>query len=357
MEALLSTYGIEFAPFKRMIELSSAVLAGGAALACYLKQESIEPGYEPNDLDIFLPGVQEPTRDDDERAIGAYRIRPLEAVAAELTAMGFNENDKFRGSSAQAGAYYSSIKKLQRVVSFNNAAGKEIQVIVVNTSNMRRYMKDNFDLSACISWWDSDTDTFKTADPYHTKQKMIYPMNPNLTDARLKARVEARCGKYAARGFTVIKKPSPVLKVRDNRGDDLGHVKFNDLMTTEGVPVRGFLRESVWNIILIVDKQFYAFDRQVLMGLMDKQKSPVDGRIGYVYDTPTGQSITTYAYWNLQYADYSIYELTPDYAVTAADQKVKSLFSLTAFTVRQWACGLPGEKMSPPARPLEKKDL
>jgi hypothetical protein len=93
------------------------------------------------------------------------------------------------------------------------------------------------------------------------------------------------------------------------------------------------------------------------MGLMDKQKSPVDGRIGYVYDTPTGQSITTYAYWNLQYADYSIYELTPDYAVTAADQKVKSLFSLTAFTVRQWACGLPGEKMSPPARPLEKKDL
>jgi hypothetical protein len=355
MDSMLSSYGIDAPAFTEMATYNGAIVAGSFALAGYLKQEGIDHNFEPNDMDIFLPGRQEPVCNDDATLVDppTFRIRPLERVTAFLHTQGYTENNKFSKSVASEG-YYKTINKLQRVVSFNNKSGKEIQVIVVNTHDMIGHMITDFDLSCCVTWWSSDMSGFHTYSCQTKEKKMFFMHEPH--NAIAAAKMYERAKKYEARGFTLIDKPCPKHTRADKR-QELDAAKFNglaarDIFGTDNLPVRGWLAASDWNIILKLGEQFYAFNRKALMDSMAKCQTPVDGRIGVLYDTPMNQSITTTAYCSLRYADHSIYELTPAYSVKVG-QKVKSLYTLTAYTVKQWANRADGKKMSPaPYRPV-----
>lgn len=350
---MLTIYGINAPAFTEMAAYSGAIVAGSFALAGYLKQEGMDPGFEPNDMDIFLPGRQEPVCNDDGTLVDppTFRIHSLERVTAFLHTQGYTENNKFSKSTASE-AYYKTINKLQRVVSFNNKSGKEIQVIVVNTQDMIGHMISDFDLSCCVTWWSSDMTGFHTYNTQTKEKKMSFMHEPRNAIAAVK--MAARAKKYEARGFTLVKKRCPKHTRADKR-QELDAAKFNglaacDIFGTDNLPVRGWLAASDWNIILKVEEQFYAFDRKVLMDTMAECQTPVDGRIGVLYDTPMNQSITTTAYYSLRYADHSIYELTPSYSINVG-QKVKSLYTLTAYTVKQWANKVDDKKISPP-RPV-----
>ncbi len=348
---MLTSYGIDAAAFTSQIQATRAVVAGSFALAGYLRQVGLEPGFEPADMDIFLPGRAVQALNDDGSPVEppAWRIHALEGWAAFLATQGFTENNKFGKSVTEAGEYSKSIAKLQRVVSFDNGAGKEIQIIVVNTYDIVRHMITDFDLSCCVTWWMGDTVGFH-AYASQTKEKKMFLMHEPRTDAE-KAKMDGRIKKYEARGFTFIRPICPK-RTRADKRDCLVDTKFDglkacDIFTMDDVAVRDWLAASDWNIVLKAGEQFYAFDRKVLMDLMAKHQTPIDGRIGVLYDTPLNQSITTTAYWGLRYSDYSIYELKPAYTVTIG-QKVKSIYTLTGFTTGAWAGGAAGESWGPP---------
>ena len=351
MESLLTSYNIEFKAFKGMINKLQAVVAGSSALAHYLKQEGVDPGFEPNDLDIFLRGYSEISL---VRGGAVRRIRSLEVATAELLKLGFKQNDKFGAVENEEG-YYSSIRKLEKVISFNNDAGKEIQVIIINTGDIKKHIESEFDISACISYWNSEKNTFETFDPYYTKRKEIYMMKEPSDDPKIQAKDRMRLEKYAARGFKIIEGPCPFVDMRDTR-DQLPHEKFEgidvmDIFTLDEMSIRDYLQRSDWNIVIKSGESYYAFQRKALMDYMKKKESNI-GRIGTVYETPFNQCITLEGYHQLRYADYSIYELKSAYSVPTYGGRVKSMFHLGCYSVKDWIDGKEGGLVQMPPQHL-----
>ena len=357
MNALISSYGIDFQAFQLTLSQVRGIVAGSSALAAYLKQEGIEPGYEPNDIDIFVPGHLEPVRDArGYRVAGQFMIRSLKTMKDFLAPYGFTENDKFGpiDGPIEPNTYSESLNRIQKVTSFTNACGKEVQVIVIDSYNLIDHISKDFDISACITWYDVSSNTFKTFDPDATKRKEMYLMHtPNIDE--LHEKNKARLEKYISRGFKLIEKPCPFVDGRDPR-DQLTHKKFEDIevidiFTLDEMPLIDYLQKTSWNIVLKAGETYYGFERKALMDYM-KTKSSNIGRIGTVYETPFNQCITSEGYHQLRYADYSIYELKSAYSVPTYGGRVKSLFHLGCYSVKDWIDGKEGGLVQMPPQHL-----
>ncbi len=343
-------YDIDGAALTAHVASLNGLIAGSFALAGYLKQEGIDPGFEPNDIDIFLPGKLELLRNDDGTIIKPlkFRIRSLNRMAVFLNSYGYTENNKFDKFKTAPIDYYNAITKVRHVVSFNNKNGREIQIIVIKSDDILEHIKKDFDLSCCISYWHPDMGAFVTMSPL-TKEKKMYPPAIPPDYAVENAKLEQRIKKYQGRGFILVKGLCPRYTKTDVR-ETLADTKFDgltahDILTMEDVSIRDFLAVSDWNIILKTGEQFYAFERDMLMKLMAKSQTWVDAVLDNIYDTPFHQSITTHAYCSLKFSDHTIYELTPAYSTRVKD-KTKSLYTLTAYTVKEWVDGAVGEKMA-----------
>ena len=344
MESLITSYGINFQAFQTAIKSVNGIVAGSSALAEYLKQEGIDPGFQPNDLDIFIPCFKKPMFDArGYRITGKYEIKSLNRMKEFLAVYGFNENNKFGTLDEPTQGYYQSLKRIEKVTSFYNADKKEIQVIVIVKQNLIDYISKDFDLSACISWWDDSTNTFKTLNPDTTKRKEMYLMRIADTD-ELHAKNKARAEKYQARGFKLIDKPCPFVDARDPR-DLLSDKKFDgievtDIFTLDECFIRDYLNKSEWNIVIKAGEAYYGFHRKALMDYLSSKTVSLP-RIGKFYETPFNQCISLEAYNQFRYSDYSIYELKSAYSVETY-RRPKSLFHLNCYSVKEWIDGSAG---------------
>jgi hypothetical protein len=358
MDSLIQAYGIDFEAFRWALKEHNGLVAGSFALAGFLKQEGLEPGFEPNDMDIFLHGAPIIMYNDDGSLTEPVRARipELESFAAFLKQYEFSPTTSHATTEAE---YYRALKSIYRVVSFRNAGGKIIQVIMVRPHNVVAHIANEFDLTCCACWWNPSVNTFVSRWSASTKRrKMFYTRQPR--DERDAAKLAARAKKYEERGFTLDRMPCAVHTKADGR-EELSASKFDgltahDILTMEDVPVRDFLGKSRWNIVLKAGDQLYAFDREPLMKLMAKSQTKVNWDVGIVYQTPFNQSITTTAYWNLRFADYSIYELKPAYPITAGT-KIVSMYTVYAYTIKEWVDGTEGKKMGPPAPPISPPSI
>jgi hypothetical protein len=357
MEDLITSYGIEFIPFKLTLKQACGTVTGSSALAAYLKQEGIEPGFKPNDLDIFVPGHLQHAIDSRGHPVaGQFEIRTLKLMKNFLVQYGFTENDKFNSNVDQGDddTYYSTIKRIQKVTSFTNKDNMEIQVIVIDTYDIVNHITAEFDISACVSWYDSNDNRFMTLNPYTTKRKEMYYLHSETDEKRL-AKTLVRAVKYGDRGFKLIDKPCPFIDMRDTR-DQLSHKKFDnieamDIFTLDEMPIRDYLQKSEWNIVLKAGETYYAFERRALMDYMKKKATNI-GRIGQVCETPFNQCITLEGYHQLTYADYSIYELKHAYSVPTYGGRVKSLFNLGCYSINDWIAGTEGGLVQMPPEHL-----
>jgi hypothetical protein len=353
MEEFITSYGINFEHFRSAMDVESVLVAGSVALAGFLKQEGIDPGFQPNDLDIFIYGCPAPFTDSDGKVVrGKYKLRMLEVVMDLMQEWGFKANDKFAGDGRD-NTYMLGLNRIQKILSFTNGAGKEIQVIVLNNPVILDYIETNFDLSACASWWNPKTNTFETFDPYYTRRKEIYIMRDSTNeDRRLKDM--ARIEKYVARGFKHIDIPCPYIDKPDARIIADSITKFDnltayDIFTLEDIPLKSFIEGSSWNIVLKSGDNYYAFNRKQLQEYMLKTCSFMESTGESFFDTPFNQSINIKSYCSLIYSDFTIYELKSSHTVTVEDGKQKSLFFLYCYNVEQWIIGKPG-KIVPPTR-------
>ena len=139
----------------------------------------------------------------------------------------------------------------------------------------------------------------------------------------------------------------------DKKFDD---IEVTDIFTLDELTIREHLQKSDLNIVLKAGEAYYAFKRKALMDYMKKKTSNIS-RIGQVYETPFNQCITLEGYHQLTYADYSIYELTNAYSVPTYGGRVKSLFHLSCYSVKDWIDGKKGKFVEVPPQHLSTNEI
>ena len=329
MENFIESYHLPFGPFQELVKSANCLVAGSAALALYLKQYGIEPGFTPGDMDIWAEDTQELVA-----SRGTYEQHGnLYLFSNFLIQNGFNVTMKCDPKEND----YENFHNITHILSFINRDGKKIQLILLRETNIFNYIYDNFDLSPCMSWWNSYNNTFQTLWPEETLRKDMYYYSTREITGREIERIE----KYKERGFRLVDLPCPAVGRRDMRTDLsclTGQTAF-DLFAYEDVDCAEFLKDSSWNVLIRVGQQFQAFHRTTLTNYLNDHMSEFQGEM--LYDTPFKQTILYPVTVWLAWSDYSIFELLPNYTIHDG-HTVKSVHACHLYTVEQWAARQPG---------------
>ncbi len=318
MESLISSYGIDFTEFRRIMSNPDFLLAGSFALNGYLKQEGIYSGYEPGDIDIFHTTYD-------------YSPKPhtFNSLLTLLANSGFKDSGKFE----KVKSYYDcGTITIYRVTSYVNSSGKEIQLISVFANDLVKYIHREFDLSICVSWWDSIENTFKTMNPTQTKRKeMCMVGDKDIYDEKYARRIE----KYKSRGFTFVEPPCVAKVTPDNQEglNDIDDEAF-DIFNFEDVSIKDYLQQSTWHMILKTGEKFYAFHRKALVKCIIQKR--VNYPMGDLYETPFHQAIAGNGLDIFTTSDYSIFELIWSHNVTTKKNGIKSVYTIKPYTLKQW---------------------
>jgi hypothetical protein len=252
--------------------------------------------------------------------------------------------------------YSASLSNIKSVKAYKNADGQEIQIIQARTRNLLDYIKCKFDLSCCVTWWDSKENTFKTHNPVKTKAKMMYNMN-DKTLSELSDKELPRYEKYKSRGFTFVDPPCPFDKTPDPRSftdsnvwtkkskkdaEKIKPINVFDILTFDKTPIKEFLSESEWNIVIKSADMYYGFNRKVLDKMVSQTRKAYNAegvRNGVVtYKLPFGYLISDDSMLMMLKSDYSIYEPVVDIPVKtrAKVPETLSLYKLKCYTVAGW---------------------
>ena len=337
IESLITSYGIDYPEFKLRVAASMGVIAGSAALACYLSQEGQDPGFTPNDIDIFLPGGS-----------WGHDESDVTDIVTLLKTYGFTLDEYSQSEDYQC---FSDIQSISTLIKGNN----KIQIIVLTCMDVIDYIAVDFDLTACMCWWNLHTDRFEAIHPLLTKRKEIYQVR-TVHDSSKDEKRAARIQKYIDRGFKLVDPPCQILQTRDTR-EDLTSKKFEgitvcDIFTLEDMDFKAFLEVSEYNIVIKTGKESYhAFDRRALTDYMLRKVVCINPRVTDVFETPFNQCISRGGVEMLQYADFSIFELRHDRSVET-DKGVKSLFSIYCYSVKEWVEDRAVLYQSCPAAPI-----
>ena len=331
MNNFLLSYGLDPVETRRLFTETGAVLSGSSALALYLEQEGVEAGFDPNDMDVWLDGEVEL----DQWMM--FLVRSGYALAKET-----RETD----------AYMEHLTRIARVVTMKSQGGgatkRVIQLIVIHPKDggdIYSYIANYFDISACMTWWDADSDRFHTVYPRLTRAKQMFVRRVHLSSIN-EARAERRLEKYMSRGLTVVEEPPPFWVAPDERKEEdmtrWVRQKAFDVWSYEDVDAKEHLMAGEWMILLGCAGAWYAFDRRRLITYMEEHGGVHAGERGALYDTPYRQTVVYDAWDALAYSDYSVYELVEPEGVTVVignREESKTLYGMRAYSVAGWEKG------------------
>jgi len=332
MEQLITSYGLPYTEFHEILSSTNCLVAGSAALSMYLQQEGIDPGFYPNDIDIWVEDTRQLVA-----SSGAYQQFGNRYIFINfLIKNGFNVTCKYEPKRED----YEPLHKITEILSFMNREGKEIQIVLLTETDLIRYVRENFDLSICMSWWNAWEERFENLWPEETlrKEMMFTPV------AEKTERESERVQKYEERGFRLVERSCPAVGHRDRLtglSELAGQVAF-DTISYDEVDCAEFLRASSWHVLLRVGEQFHAFHRATLNQYLDTHLSH-HPQLGDLYDTPHKHTISSPSKVWLNWSDYAIAVLVPEYSIAIGNQ-TKSLYECRFYTVEQWVTegGVPG---------------
>lgn len=325
MESFVESYGLPFDGFRNLLIQTGSTVAGSAALALYLKQEGVDPGFEPNDMDIWAYETHDTWHSNGR----VDQLANSTKFTIFLVKHGYNLSTKFDNSINEN--YYATLSNVKHIFSFINENGKEIQVILLREQNMVQYIQNHFDLSACITWWSPPQNKFYTSYPEQTLKKEIYILPSFANEERTLARVE----KYKARGFTVQEQPCKAMSRQDpleNMGAIENMTAF-DVFAYDDVKIGEFLRQSSYHVLLYVGEQFHAYHRKHLQKYLEGHTCE-HPEYGTLCELPHKQLIPYSILQVLPYSDYSIIQLK---------QVIDLLYSLEYYTTAQWEAKTPAQ--------------
>lgn len=330
MNAFVTSYGLPFAEFRTLLQDARYLVTGSSALANYLAQEGQDPGFTPNDMDIFVEGPIGTERASD-RSYLCYS--PVAAMTQFLLRNGYQIQDHVE--SKMDDPYHQNVSRIQRVFYFQHPEqSTHIQLILVRSQNLLHYIYQHFDLNICMSWYDAEKDAFQTTFPEDVLDRQIVVMRNED-----RPRTQDRIRKYIERGFMLEEDPPITNLEKDDRDVlyndapwELRDKTAFDCIEYEERSIVDFLKESPWNILLKSGETYYAFHRQKLMDCMMKKRLPVEN-YGDLFDTPFNQSLNECQLESLRYRDFSIYELVPAYSLTLDHIHQKSIYDLRCYSI------------------------
>lgn len=330
MESFIQSYGLPFPAFRELLTETNSLVAGSSALALYLQQEGIDPGFVPGDLDIWVEHTRELLSSNGLKHIPAN----IDRFSLFLIQQGYNLTTKFEPNEAD----YERLHHVAHILSFVKQ-DKEIQVIMVNLPNLLTYIQCYFDLSICVSWWNATENTFHTMNPDATRRKDMYA-HPQL---ELGEREHARIQKYNARGFYLAEIPCMARYIQDMRPsvDVLQNTSAFDVIAYEEVNAAAFLRQSSFHILIQMGEQLHAFHRSTLYNYLMEHQTELS--IGHIVDTPHKLSIMSTFLQVLPYSDYSVYRLEQAYSTQG-----KNIYRVHCYTLDGWFTDEPEETIDPP---------
>ena len=338
MNRFLLSYGLDPVATRRLFTETGAILSGSSALALYLEQEGVEAGFDPNDMDVWLDGTRSGGGEVEVDQLITFLVQSGYAVKKE---------------AQEADAYMEHLTRIVRVVTMESQGGDKervIQLIVVRPKDggdVYSYIANYFDFSACMTWWDADTERFVTIYPHLTRAKQIFIRRTHLSSFN-EARSKKRLEKYLGRGFTVVEEPPPFWVAPDERKEEdmtgwAGQKAF-DVWSYEDVNAKEHLMAGEWMILVGCAGAWYAFDRRRLITYMEEHGGVNAGERGTLYDTPYRQTVVYDAWDALAYSDYSVYELVEPEGVTVTvghREEAKTLYGMRAYSVAGWERGEP----------------
>ena len=325
MESLLTSYALPFEGFRTLVTQQNALVAGSTALALYLKQEGIDPGFEPNDLDIWV----EETHDTWFTSGRVNQLANSTIFTLFLVKHGYDLTTKFDSTINEH--YYNTMPNIKHIFHFIHPHGKKVQLICVRDENMVDYIYNHFDITICMSWWDSIENVFRTPYPEITRRKEFDILPAFTKEERTLARVE----KYKTRGFTIREPLCPALRVVDphEQMEELAHMNAFDVFAYDDVNAAEFLRQSSHHVLLHVGDQFHAYHRKPLCTYL-KEHIREHSEYGKVCELPHKQQLPHSILQLLPYSDYSIISLK---------QVIDNLYDAEYYTTRQWAAKTPAQ--------------
>lgn len=323
MDAFIESYGLPTQRFQSLLVENEILFAGSAPLALYLQQQSgsDQLDYLPNDIDLWMSHTKD-----------TYTFLDF------FLANGYHLIRSFR----QQDHYAHHLPQIERIFTFLHPIRQtQIQLITVRRDNLLDYMVEQFDLSACMTWWNGRENVFETMYPAFTDQKQMF-VHQILLSGVGSRRLEERIQKYVQRGFEIVAEPPPSLYEADRRREEdmktLDITAF-DVWEYEEVNGRTHLQESHWNILLQVGENWYAFERMALTNYMEDHRH-FHLQHGAWYDTPYRQTLTHDAMTALYYTDFSIYRLI-DPTPLEINGVSRSVYTMEAYSVADWIRGIP----------------
>jgi hypothetical protein len=325
MESFITSYGLPFDEFQSLMIETHSTVAGSAALALYLKQEGVDPGFEPNDMDIW---VQE-THDTWYANGRVDKLANSTKFTIFLIKHGYNLTTKF--DTTITDDYYAKLSNVKYIFSFVNANQKEIQVILLRIPDPIQYIQEHFDLSACITWWSPPQNKFYSAYPEPTLRKEVYILPSFANEERTLKRVE----KYKSRGFAVQEQPCKAKSVRDplEKMENIEDLTAFDVFAYDDVKIGEFLRQSSFHVLLHIGEQFYAYHRNQLQKYLEEHVCE-HPEYGTLCELPHKQLIPYAIMQVLPYSDFSIIKLK---------QVIDLLYYPEYYTTAQWEAKTPAQ--------------
>jgi hypothetical protein len=201
MEEIIASFDIDYTEFHEILKHDNSAIVGGAPLACLLKQHDIDPGFEPQSINIFMPMGRALARYDDDED-------DITNMGAFLESQGFTQDLNY-DASVGALAALPVFNKFHPVCNFTKD-GKEVRIICVDYYDIEVFIKRTFNLSVGLCWWNPAKSCglqsyIETFDLEHTLCKEMYVIPPVLgRTVNPKPVMKNVIDKYIKRGFTLI---------------------------------------------------------------------------------------------------------------------------------------------------------
>ena len=354
MEQLLLSYHLPFHEFRAFINEHNMLVTGLVALEGYLLQNGVECAPMKKEISVWVHHNNRHRRDvvleayllrDGARILDAYRDQDSEDDSDQDSE---DDSDQEWGAlewfmfflkghgyqSAENSRVFCQPAPFYHTHCMTHESGPTILIHkVMPTKGPFLPLLSQYNPISVTSWWDSRENVFMTTYETITRAKQVFI--PRLQNTTHVSSLQHDILSYLVScGFTVIEEPCLPLHQEDTRAiletmDPFeGYMAF-DLIAYEEIGCIDHLRSSAWNVLVCVNRAFYAYDRRVLFQMMREKEFVLQGH--RFVTSPHQQSISEQALTYLCTSDYSVLEW-----VHAYDTSERSFYDVHFYTVNQW---------------------
>lgn len=336
MNEFITSYGISFTEFRELCKETGAIISGSVSLYLYLKQQGLEPGFEPNNINIWV--TNKALNKTDTLRIYEYSncfISFLEMYGyINMNSLSYTDEKHHNNIDSGRGNITICLEHLDNK--------HKIYITIINALSAHDYVMNTGLLNICSIIWNAEYDSLFHANSISINKKQMY-INRDFRRSFDSLTINEKdfISKYKNRGFEFTNNPDIIGINFDHRiisrKSELHNQNIFDLFDYEEFSIAEYIRLSKENIIIKTGEQYSGFNRFVFIDYLQSKDVILDG-LGNVCSTPLNQTIHSMYIDLFKNREYSIYELQPYYTVfiEGVKQQTYSLHSILCYSANSF---------------------